>query len=75
MIESVAHEMMTRLGYEPHIVGVTAEPLTFTEEQIAEFDRLNKEGIKKVSLAQQHTVVCFRFNITLNLIKSDAHLR
>lgn len=41
--------MMTRLGYEPHIVGVTADRLVFNEEQIAEFTRLNEEGIKKMN--------------------------
>ena len=44
LIESVAHEMMTRLGYQPHIVGVTKDALVFTEEQIAEFKVLNEEG-------------------------------
>ena len=63
--------MMTRLGYEPHIVGVTSEPLQFTKEQIAEFDRLNKEGIKKVSLVIQCTVVCFCFIVTLTLVRSS----
>ena len=45
LIESVAHEMMTRLGYETAIVGKTRDALTFTDEQIAEFKRLNEEGI------------------------------
>ena len=48
LIESVAHEMMSRLGYEPHIVGVSAEALNFSDEQIAEFLKLNEEGIKKM---------------------------
>ena len=48
LIESVAHEMMTRLGYNPHIVGVTQDALVFSHEQIAEFTKLNEEGIKKM---------------------------
>lgn len=40
--------MMSRLGYEPSIVGVTEERLVFSDDQIAEFTRLNEEGIKKM---------------------------
>merc|ERR1719401_1075241 len=40
---------MTRLGYEPHVVGVTADALAFSKEQIREFQRLNEEGIKKMN--------------------------
>lgn len=48
LIESVASEMMIRLGYEPHIVGVTKDALVFSDEQIANFKILNEEGIKKM---------------------------
>mmetsp|Transcript_9087 Transcript_9087/g.19584 ORF Transcript_9087/g.19584 Transcript_9087/m.19584 type:complete len:854 (-) Transcript_9087:175-2736(-) len=49
LIESVAHEKMSRLGYEMHIVGVTRDALVFTYEQIEEFKLLNIEGIKKMN--------------------------
>ena len=40
---------MTRLGYEPSIVGITEERLVlvFSDDQIAEFTRLNEEGASK----------------------------
>lgn len=44
LIESVAYEMMTRLGYDTHIVGKTRDALTFSDEQLDEFKRLNEEG-------------------------------
>jgi serine/threonine protein phosphatase PrpC len=49
LIESVAHEIMTRLGYKPQIVGVTSDAMVFTDENIAEFKVLNEEGIKKMN--------------------------
>mmetsp|Transcript_22722 Transcript_22722/g.31736 ORF Transcript_22722/g.31736 Transcript_22722/m.31736 type:complete len:102 (+) Transcript_22722:147-452(+) len=36
LIESVAFEEMSRLGYEPHVAGVSRERLEFSEEDIAE---------------------------------------
>jgi len=48
LIESVAHEVMSRLGYNPHVVWEAAEALEFSDKQIAEFLRLNEEGIKKM---------------------------
>lgn len=44
LIESVAYEMMTRLGYDTHIVGKTRDALTFSDEQLDEFKKLNEEG-------------------------------
>jgi len=46
LIESVAHEHMTRLNYKPHFVPHAKEALSFTEEQIAEFQRINQLAIK-----------------------------
>ena len=48
LIESIASEVMTRLGYKPHIVGITKDALVFSDEQIAEFKALNEAGIKKM---------------------------
>lgn len=48
LIESIASEVMTRLGYKPHIVGITKDALVFSDEQIADFKTLNEAGIKKM---------------------------
>jgi serine/threonine protein kinase/serine/threonine protein phosphatase PrpC/uncharacterized membrane protein YfcA len=48
LIESVAHNHMKRLSYEPHLVPHKKQPLVFTEEQKAEFGRLNKLGIENM---------------------------
>jgi serine/threonine protein kinase/serine/threonine protein phosphatase PrpC/uncharacterized membrane protein YfcA len=48
LIESVAHNHMKRLSYEPHLVPHKKQPLVFTEEQKAEFARLNKLGIENM---------------------------
>jgi hypothetical protein len=49
LIESVAHETMEELGYCTHLVGVSADPTVFTEEDIIHFDELNKDGIQKMN--------------------------
>lgn len=49
IIESVAHEVMGRLGYSTHLVNVTMQPRVYTEDEIEQFDRLNAEGIKKMN--------------------------
>jgi cGMP-dependent protein kinase len=49
LIESVAHEMMKRLGYDPSLVGVLAEATVFTEGDLKHFDELNKLGIEKMN--------------------------
>jgi len=48
LIESVAHNHMKRLSYEPHLVPHKRQPLVFTEEQKAEFARLNKLAIENM---------------------------
>jgi serine/threonine protein kinase/serine/threonine protein phosphatase PrpC/uncharacterized membrane protein YfcA len=53
LIESVAHNHMKRLSYEPHIVPHKKDPLIFAQEQIAEFDRLNKIGIQNMMATLQ----------------------
>ena len=40
LVESVAHEMMSRLGYGTYLVGKSHEPLVFVEDQITEFNAL-----------------------------------
>jgi serine/threonine protein phosphatase PrpC len=49
LIESVAHQMMKKLGYDTHLVGVSANPTNFTEEAIMHFNELNKGGIQKMN--------------------------
>lgn len=48
LIESVAHEHMVKLGYQPHIVPKEKKPTKFTEADLAEFERLNQIGIKNM---------------------------
>jgi hypothetical protein len=45
LIESVAHETMDALGYDTHVVNIDSPPTVFTDIEIADFERLNKEGI------------------------------
>lgn len=42
LVETVAGETMTRLGYPPEVLSLT-DPLQLTPEHIHEFDRINKE--------------------------------
>lgn len=49
LLESVARSMMLRLGYQPHVVGVTSQPTQFTDEELARFDSLNKAAIEKMN--------------------------
>jgi len=48
LIESVAHQMMTKLGYEPHSVGVKTQPTIFTEHDFAIFETINKRSIEQM---------------------------
>ena len=48
IVESVALEEMTRLGYNPHLVGETREAMQFTDERVEEFAKLNKELVDKM---------------------------
>ena len=74
LIESVAHEMMTRLGYELHTVGVTRDALVFSDEQIAEFKLLNEEGIKNMmqNLAMTNPEDSNRRRIQKAVLEQDA---
>ena len=49
LIESVAHETMTKLGYKLHLISDENPPMVFTDADLAEFQRLNKEGIKEMN--------------------------
>jgi serine/threonine protein phosphatase PrpC len=49
LLESVAHRTMQRLDYGPHIVGVSALPTEFTDEDLKDFGRLNKAAINKMN--------------------------
>ena len=50
LIENVAWEVMEQLGYKPHIVGQNGVvPAVYTLDELAEFKRLNDEGIKKMN--------------------------
>ena len=49
LIESVAHETMTKLGYKLHLISDENPPTVFTDADLAEFQRLNKEGIKEMN--------------------------
>lgn len=53
LIESVAHETMEKLGYETHLVGVSANPTVFTKEDVLHFNELNKDGIQKMNVDLQ----------------------
>ena len=74
LIESVAHEIMTRLGYKPQIVGVTSDAMVFTDENIAEFKVLNEEGIKKMNadLAGKNAI-CNLFLFMKRSLVTDLH--
>ncbi len=61
LIETIAYEPLTFMGYKTHLVkavdpesGLPAshwtEPSVYSEVELAGFDRLNKEGIKKMKL-------------------------
>mmetsp|Transcript_21242 Transcript_21242/g.30049 ORF Transcript_21242/g.30049 Transcript_21242/m.30049 type:complete len:524 (-) Transcript_21242:296-1867(-) len=45
LIETVAEQVMKKLGYEPHLVGIKTDPTIFTKQDLAIFDTLNKKGI------------------------------
>jgi serine/threonine protein phosphatase PrpC len=49
LLESVAHEMMDKLGYDTHLVGVTTDPTEFTAEDLRNFIELNEQGIQKMN--------------------------
>jgi serine/threonine protein phosphatase PrpC len=48
LVESVAYEMMQKLGYKTHLVGVVAEPSVFSQDDLRMFHELNKQGIQKM---------------------------
>ena len=48
LIESVAHETMDFLEYSTHVVNKDAAPTVFSPSDLAEFKRLNEEGIKEM---------------------------
>mmetsp|Transcript_23237 Transcript_23237/g.35852 ORF Transcript_23237/g.35852 Transcript_23237/m.35852 type:complete len:545 (-) Transcript_23237:40-1674(-) len=48
LIESVAHQIMAKLGYKPHLVGVKTQPTIFSDHDFAIFDAINKKGIERM---------------------------
>jgi len=48
ILETVAHEMMARLGYQTHFVGVTTEPTVWNDDDLIHLEKLNREGILKM---------------------------
>ena len=49
LIESVAHETMTKLDYKLHLITDENPPTAFTPADLAEFQRLNEERIKEMN--------------------------
>lgn len=48
IIETVAHDVMGKLGYDTHLVGKSTAPTVFSEEDLRLFADLNKKGIEKM---------------------------
>ena len=48
LIESVAHEIMVKMGYKPHIVDEPSKAKSFSEKELEMFAELNKEAIAKM---------------------------
>ena len=49
LIESVAFNIMKELGYNTHLVGKTSKISFFTCDDVEQFDKLNKEAIKRMN--------------------------
>ena len=49
LIESVAHETMTKLDYTLHLINDENPPTKFSPADLDEFKRLNDEGIKEMN--------------------------
>jgi len=47
IIETAAWEVMEYLYYETKLVGKLTSPSVYSEEQVREFDKLNKVGTKE----------------------------
>lgn len=64
IIESVAHEVMSDLGYETHLVGEWTDPRTYSEEQIEVFEQKNQEGLEKINrrLKLHNVSLCLGMN-------------
>jgi len=78
MVESAALEEMTRLGYEPHLVGKTKEPISFTAEKIEEYEKLNKDLVDTMNsdLAQENPGDLNRRLVQASVLrKSRVHFR
>ena len=54
IVESVALEEMTRLGYNPHLVGEAREAMQFTDERVEEFAKLNISMVHPPSSRSTH---------------------
>lgn len=54
LLESLLYVNMKKLGYKPHKVGQSYDPLVFTQTQIKQFTRLNDEGREKMCELNAH---------------------
>lgn len=48
IIETLAHGVMLKLEYEPHLVGSQTEPSVWSAKDLERFRKLNEEGILKM---------------------------
>ena len=55
LVESLVHDIMKQMGYKLHSINEAEPPEQYSEEQVAEFKRLNAEGVelKKSKLAAE----------------------
>ena len=49
LIESVAHEIMVKMGYKPHIVDEPSKAKSFSAKELEMFAELNKAAIEKMN--------------------------
>ena len=49
LVESVAHDMMGKLGDKTHLVYVSTDPTNFTEDDLDCFAKLNKASIQQMN--------------------------
>ena len=73
IVESVAFEEMTRLGYDPLLVGKTVESLVFTEALVENYEALNSKLIEKMisDLAVENPDDLHRRKVQSDVLKSS----
>lgn len=71
IVESVAHDVMSRLGYQPRLVKTSEDRLVFTDEHIENYERMNKELIQKMyaDLAVENPADLKRRTIQASVLK------